>query len=120
MFGVFWISENMVGTVQPQLKVPNVADKPNDWGPSEGFVMLENQLQNVPYALFSKMRGFEGLQIGHATIMLDPMRGASKKVVYSILFSMRQTGNHFVWWMENPLQIPYLVPDGGSISRGIY
>jgi len=44
----------MVGTVQPQLKVPNVADNPDGWGPPEGFVMLENQLQNVPYAPFSK------------------------------------------------------------------
>ena len=54
MFGVIWISENMVGTVQPQLKVPNVVDNPDGWGPLEGFVMLENQLQNVPYAPFSK------------------------------------------------------------------
>lgn len=44
----------MVGTVQPQLKVPNVADNPDGWGPPDGFVMLENQLQNVPYAPFSK------------------------------------------------------------------
>ena len=44
----------MVGTVQAQLKVPNVVDNPDGWGPLEGFVMLENQLQNVPYAPFSK------------------------------------------------------------------
>jgi len=44
----------MVGTLQPQLKVPNVADNPDGWGPPDGFVMLENQLQNVPYAPFSK------------------------------------------------------------------
>ena len=44
----------MVGTVQPRLKVPNVADNPNGWGPSKGFFMPENQLQNVPYAPFSK------------------------------------------------------------------
>ena len=44
----------MVGTVQAQLKVPNVVDNLDGWGPLEGFVMLENQLQNVPYAPFSK------------------------------------------------------------------
>ena len=44
----------MVGTVQPQLKFPNVADNPDGWGLPERFVMLENQLQNVPYAPFSK------------------------------------------------------------------
>ena len=44
----------MVGIVQPQLKVPHVADNTDGWGPLRGFVMLENQLQNVLYAPFSK------------------------------------------------------------------
>ena len=44
----------MVGTMQLQLKVPNVADNPDGLDPPEGFVMLENRLQSVPYALFSK------------------------------------------------------------------
>jgi len=44
----------MVGTKQPQLKIPNVADNPDGWGPLEDHIMLENQLQNVPYAPFSK------------------------------------------------------------------
>ena len=43
----------MVGIVQPQLKVPHVADNIDGWGPLRGFVMLENQLQNVLYAPFS-------------------------------------------------------------------
>eukprot|EP00252_Welwitschia_mirabilis_P007440 TRINITY_DN18800_c0_g1_i2.p1 TRINITY_DN18800_c0_g1~~TRINITY_DN18800_c0_g1_i2.p1 ORF type:complete len:554 (-),score=65.66 TRINITY_DN18800_c0_g1_i2:472-2133(-) len=44
----------MVGTRQLQLKVPDIVDNPDGWGPPEGPVMLENQLQNVPYAPFSK------------------------------------------------------------------
>lgn len=44
----------MVGVRQPQLTVPNVADNPDGWGPPEGPAVLENQLQNVPYAPFSK------------------------------------------------------------------
>eukprot|EP00249_Psilotum_nudum_P010805 c22778_g1_i1 orf=388-2046(-) len=44
----------MVATKQPQLKVPVVADNPDGWGPPDGSAALQNQLQNVPYAPFSK------------------------------------------------------------------
>lgn len=38
------IFENMVRTKKPQLKVPNVADNPDGWGPQDDHVILENQL----------------------------------------------------------------------------
>lgn len=40
--------------VAPKLKVPEIADNPDGWGPPEAAAALQNQLQNVPYAPFSK------------------------------------------------------------------
>eukprot|EP00250_Pteridium_aquilinum_P013406 c21320_g1_i1 orf=171-1838(+) len=40
--------------VAPKLKVPEIADNPDGWGPPEAVAALQNQLQNVPYAPFSK------------------------------------------------------------------
>lgn len=37
-----------------KLKVPEIADNPDGWGPPETAAALQNQLQNVPYAPFSK------------------------------------------------------------------
>eukprot|EP00252_Welwitschia_mirabilis_P007443 TRINITY_DN18800_c0_g2_i2.p1 TRINITY_DN18800_c0_g2~~TRINITY_DN18800_c0_g2_i2.p1 ORF type:complete len:556 (-),score=109.41 TRINITY_DN18800_c0_g2_i2:293-1960(-) len=44
----------MVGVKQTELLVPKVSDNPDGWGPPEGSLVLENLLQNVPYAPFSK------------------------------------------------------------------
>lgn len=40
--------------VASKLKVPEIADNPDGWGPPEAVAALQNQLQNVPYAPFSK------------------------------------------------------------------
>ncbi|MCO5580485.1 hypothetical protein L7F22_034353 [Adiantum nelumboides] len=40
--------------VAPKLRVPEIADNQDGWGPPEAAAALHNQLQNVPYAPFSK------------------------------------------------------------------
>ena len=90
----------MVGKVQPQLKVPNVAKNPHGWGPPERFVMLENQIQNVPYSPFSKNE-----RIGRVA---DWTRN------YNAQLSERRGQESTI------LDFVFGEADGGSSSRGIY
>jgi translation initiation factor 3 subunit D len=47
---------------QLQLKVPEVVDNPDGWGPPDDHRALQSQLQNVPYAPFNK-----GEKLGRAS-----------------------------------------------------